>query len=100
MSTITTKQNEIKRIVAENGRARISKNAICQALKLVAADHGLHLTKHQLLCELLQVRCSRLSSSRYWEETHNILPWDSRTEWERDNARGAALAILRTADML
>lgn len=87
----------IRQIIADNGRHGVSKNAICQALKRVAEQFGVKMTKRVLLCDLLQVGLTRMGSARYWEESYNILAWESRTEIERDNAMGAALSILRTA---
>ena len=90
----------IRKIIVDSRRHGVSKNAICQALKRVAQQHGAKISRRVLLSDLLQVGQTRTSSARYWEEVYNILSWESRTEIERDNAMDADLAILRTAAII
>lgn len=62
-----------------------SKNAISQALKIVNPN----ITKEQLFVAL-NVPDTMTTTLRYWKGTYNILPWENRTQEERDAALEAA----------
>lgn len=69
-----------------------SKNAISQAILALAPS----ITKRALF-KLIRVPSCRTASARYWEQAYNILPWEKRSEAEKQAALDAARSALIAA---
>jgi len=66
-----------------------TKNALCQALKIVKPA----ITRHELFA-LLKCGSGVTQVNRYWRETYNIKPWNTRTEAEQNKALSAARELI------
>lgn len=66
-----------------------SKNAICQAVKRLRPG----ITRN-VLFEVMGLPHTYTTHNRYWAETYNILPWNERTETERQAALVKAQSML------
>lgn len=68
---------------------RLTKNAIAQALKRVNPD-----IKKLELFHLINVPDTMTTNTRYWRETYDIKPWETRAAEERSAAIQEAQKLL------